>query len=211
MTSSSGTWAGITPGGARLHQTLLAAYLVLWTVLAVAPVDRRDWLLENILPVALVGVLIGTYRWFQFSDRSYLLITLFLALHAVGAHYTYEHVPAGDWFKEALGLARNHFDRLAHAAFGLLLTYPVRELFMRLAHVRGFWSHYVAVTTVTALSGLFEIVEEWVAQLVSPELGALYLGTQGDIWDAQQDMAAVFFGAVCATALSVAATRWAFR
>lgn len=211
MVSSSGEWAGVNPVGVRLHQTLLAAYLVLWVALAIAPMDRRDWLLENILPVALVGVLIGTYRWFRFSDRSYVLIALFLALHAVGAHYTYEHVPAGDWFKEALGLARNHFDRLAHAAFGLLLTYPLRELFMRLAQVRGFWSHYFAVTTVTALSGLFEILEAWVAQVVNPELGALYLGTQGDTWDAQQDMTAVFAGAVLASVLTALAARPASR
>jgi len=200
--SSSGASAGVETVGVRLHQGLLAGYLVLWAVLAIAPVDRRDWLLENILPVLLLGLLIGTYRRFQFSDRSYVLIALFMALHAVGAHYTYEHVPAGSWMQQALDLPRNHFDRLAHAAFGLLLTYPIRELFVRLAHLRGFWSHYFALTTVVAFSGLFEILEAWVAQIVSPELGALYLGTQGDIWDAQQDMTAVLAGALLCTVLT---------
>ncbi len=203
MASSSRELAGVDMGGVRLHQGLLAAYLVLWTVLAIAPVDRRDWLLENILPVLLCGLLIGTYRRFRFSDRSYVLIALFMAVHAVGAHYTYAHVPAGYWMQQALDLTRNHFDRLAHAAFGLLLTYPVRELFVRLAHLRGFWSHYFAITTVVAFSGLFEILEAWVAQIVSPELGALYLGTQGDIWDAQQDMTAVLVGALLCAALVV--------
>jgi putative membrane protein len=197
--------------GIRLHQWMLAGYLALWAALAVAPVDRRDWMLENILAVLLSGLLIGTYRWFRFSDRSYVLIALFMALHAVGAHYTYEHVPAGDWMKQVLDLQRNHFDRLAHAAFGLLLTYPVRELFMRLAHLRGFWSHYFALTTVVAFSGLFEILEAWVAQIVSPELGALYLGTQGDIWDAQEDMTAVFAGAMLCAALTALAEREARR
>lgn len=211
MASSPGSWTGINSTSLHLHQGLLAAYLLLWAALAIAPVDRRDWLLENILSMGLLGLLIGAYRWFRFSDRSYVLIAIFMALHAVGAHYTYEHVPVGDWIKEALGLERNHFDRLAHAAFGLLLTYPVRELFVRLAHVRGFWSHYFAVTTITALSGLFEILEAWVAQIVSPELGALYLGTQGDIWDAQQDMTAVFAGAMLATVLTVLASRPASR
>ncbi len=206
--SASNAWGLVS---LRLHQGLLAAYLVLWTFLAVAPVDRRDWILENILAVLLLGLLIGTYRWFRFSDRSYVLIALFMALHAVGAHYTYAQVPAGDWMKQALDLQRNHFDRLAHAAFGLLLTYPVRELFARLAHLRGFWSHYLALTTVVALSGLFEILEAWVAQIVSPELGLLYLGTQGDIWDAQEDMTAVFAGAVICVALTVMAERTARR
>lgn len=204
MASSSSDLTGVNPSGVRLHQGLLAAYLVLWAALAIAPVDRRDWLLENILAVLLLGLLIGTYRRFRFSDRSYALIALFMSVHAVGAHYTYEHVPAGYWIQQALDLPRNHFDRLAHAAFGLLLTYPVRELFVRLAHLRGFWSHYFALTTVVAFSGLFEILEAWVAQIVSPDLGVLYLGAQGDIWDAQQDMTAVLTGALlCAVLTSI--------
>ncbi len=209
--SSSAEPAGVNPVSVRLRQGLLAGYLVLWAALAIAPIDRRDWLLENILAVLLLGLLFGTYRRFQFSDRSYVLITLFMALHAVGAHYTYEHVPVGYWMKEALDLQRNHFDRLAHGAFGLLLTYPVRELFVRLAHLRGFLSHYFALVTIVALSGFFEILEAWVAQIVSPELGVLYLGTQGDIWDAQQDMAAVFTGAVLCTVFTAIAQRAASR
>src|SRR3970040_742036 len=133
MASSSRELAGVETMSVRLHQGLLAAHLVLSAVLAIAPVDRRDCLLENILPVLLFGLLIGTYRRFRFSDRSYVLIALFMALHAVGAHYTYEHVPAGYWIQQARDLQSNHFDRLAHGAFGLLLTYPVRELFLRLA------------------------------------------------------------------------------
>lgn len=209
--SSSRELAGVGTVNGRLHQGLLAAYLSLWAALAIAPVDRRDWLLENILAVLLLGLLIGTYRRFRLSDRSYILIALFMALHAVGAHYTYEHVPAGYWMQQALDLQRNHFDRLAHAAFGLLLTYPVRELFLRLTHLRGFWSHYFALTTVVALSGLFEILEAWVAQIVSPDLGAMYLGIQGDIWDAQQDMTAVFAGALVCTMLTAIVQRAAGR
>jgi putative membrane protein len=195
----------------RLHRSLLATYGVLWTALAIAPLHRLDWLLENVLPVLMVGLLTLTYRRFQFSDRSYILIAAFLMLHAVGAHYTYEQVPAGDWLKQALGLQRNHFDRVAHFSFGLLLTVPVRELFARLAALTGFWSRYVALTTVVAFSGFFEILEAWVAQIVSPELGAVYLGSQGDIWDAQEDMTAALAGAVLATILTAAFRRSARR
>jgi putative membrane protein len=209
--SPSRDLAGDEAASLRLHQGLLATYLVLWAVLAVDPVDRRDWMLENVLAVGTFGLLIGTYRRFRFSDLSYILIALFMALHAVGAHYTYEHVPAGDWLRGAFDHERNHFDRLTHGAFGLLLTYPVREVFMRLVHVRGFWSHYFAVTTITALSGLFEILEAWVAQVVSPELGTLYLGTQGDIWDAQEDMTAVLAGSLLCTVLTVLARRMSPR
>jgi len=211
MVYPSGEFAGVGAVSVRLHRGLLAAYLVLWAVLAIAPVDRRDWLLENILTVLLLGLLVGTYRRFQFSDRAYVTIAAFMVLHAVGAHYTYEHVPAGDWMKQALDLQRNHFDRLAHFSFGLLLTYPVRELFVRLVRLPGWWSYYVPLTTIVAMSGLFEILEAWVAQIVSPELGALYLGTQGDIWDAQEDMTAVLAGAVLCTVLTAITRRTAAR
>src|SRR5262245_65900478 len=87
-----------------------------------------DWLLENMLTFAFVGVLIATYRRFRFSDRAYLLMTVFMVLHAIGGHYTYSLVPAGDWMKDALGLERNQFDRLVHFSFGLLLLRPLRVL-----------------------------------------------------------------------------------
>lgn len=211
MVSSSADLTGAHAVNARLHRGLLGAYLVLWTALAIAPLHRHDWMLENVLAVFVIGLLIATYRRFQFSDRSYVLIAAFMMLHAVGAHYTYEQVPLGDWMKQALEFQRNHFDRVAHFAFGLLLTSPVRELFVRLAHLKGFWSHYFALTTVVSLSGSFEVLEAWVAQIVSPELGALYLGIQGDIWDAQEDMTAALAGAVLCTVLTAIAQRPAGR
>jgi len=180
----------------RLHQGLLGWYLLLWIALAISPVNRHDWLLENLLTFLTVALLIATYRRFPFSDLSYILITIFMSLHAIGAHYTYEQVPLGFWLKDALELNRNHFDRIVHFAFGLLLAYPIRELFVRTAHVRGSWTYIIPVVILLALSGFFEIIEAWVAQIVSPELGDAYLGTQGDIWDAQKDMTAAFSGAV---------------
>ncbi len=164
------------PSGARLSgnhvlQGLLGWYAVLWIVLAISPVDRSDWLLENILALATVCLLVGTYRTFQFSNLSYILITLFMTLHAIGAHYTYSEVPLGFWIKEAFNLSRNHFDRIVHFAFGLLLAYPARELFLRAAHAKEPWASFFAITTVLSLSGLFEVIESWVAQIVSPELG----------------------------------------
>jgi putative membrane protein len=191
-----------------LLYALLAWYGLLWTVLAIAPHDRQDWLLENLLALSAVAALVITYRWFQFSLTSYVLITAFLSLHAVGAHYTYAEVPFGFWLKEVFGLARNHFDRLVHFGYGLLLAYPLRELLIRLAGVDGFWSYYLPVSGMLAQSGFFEIVEAIVAQIVSPELGAAYLGTQGDEWDAQKDMLAAGSGALlCMIGMRVAPTQ----
>ena len=186
----------------QLLQAVAATYLVIWGALAVAPRDRKDWLLENLLAILLIAVLIWSYRRFQFSTLSYVLIAVFMTLHAIGAHYTYAEVPAGFWLKDALHLSRNHFDRLVHFSFGLLLGYPIREVLIRAAGVRTPWGSLLAVMVVQACSDFFEMLESWVAQLVSPELGAAYLGTQGDVWDAQKDMTAAFLGAIVAMGLT---------
>jgi putative membrane protein len=92
-----------------------------------------------------------------------------------------------------------------HFAYGALLVYPVRELLVRLAGVRGFWSYHLPVSAILAQSGLFEVIESIVAVLVSPDLGSMYLGTQGDQWDAQKDMASAFAGALVTMACTSAA------
>jgi putative membrane protein len=195
----------------KLLLGLLAWYGLLWVVLAVAPRDRQDWLLENLLALSAVATLVVTYRRFQFSTTSYVLMTGFLSLHAIGAHYTYAQVPFGFWLQEALSLPRNPFDRLVHFAYGLLLAYPLRELLIRLAGVQGLWAYYLPVSGMLAQSGFFEIVEAVVAQIVSPELGAAYLGMQGDQWDAQKDMLAALAGALLCMALVLVSARagWA--
>lgn len=172
--------------------------------MAISPRDRSDWLLENLLVFVAVGSLVATYRSLPLSNLSYLLITIFLTLHTVGAHYTYEHAAPGDWLKDILGWKRNHFDRIVHFCFGLLLTYPFREALMRLANLSGIWSYFFPFTFVMAASSFFELLESWVAMIVSPELGAAYLGTQGDPWDAHQDMTAAMIGsAVCLLVVAV--------
>jgi putative membrane protein len=155
----------------RVFQVLLGGYLVLWIVLAISPIDRQDWLLENILAMVLATLLIGTYRRFQFSDLSYVLIILFMILHAIGAHYTYSKVPLGFWLQRVMDLDRNHYDRLVHFAFGLLLAYPAYELVVRCAKARHGWALVLAASTIVGMSGFFEVLESWVAQTVSPELG----------------------------------------
>jgi len=193
----------------HLLHFLLVLYLALWAALAISPLDRSDWLLENLLVFVFVGGLAATYRRLPLSDLSYVLIALFLALHAVGAHYTYAKVPLGFWLKDAFDLSRNHFDRIVHFSFGLLLGYPIRETLLRIIKTSHVWIFFLAFQVVLAWSGLFELLESWVAQIVSPELGAAYLGTQGDSWDAQSDMTAALIGAgLCFTGI-VAARRGA--
>jgi putative membrane protein len=186
---------------------LLAWYVLVAAVAGVAPVDREAWTLASIPPTAFVVLLAATRRRFPLSNASYLLLGAFLTLHTVGVHYTYAQVPLGDWVRLELALGRNHFDRLVHFAFGLLLTYPLLEGFGRLVAVRRLVVYYLAVMTSVGLSALWEILEAWVAQAVSPEAGVAFLGAQGDIWDAQNDMAAALYGAVLCALLTAALSR----
>ena len=188
----------------RLLQILAGCYAAIWIIAAVRPLDRSDWLIENLLVFIAVPVLVLTYQRLPLSNTSYVLLALFLTLHAIGAHYTYAKVPIGDWMKEMLNFERNHFDRLVHCSFGLLLLVPIREVLMRTASVRGFWSYALPITVIVSASGFFEIVGAIVAQIVSPELGTAYLGTQGDEWDAQKDMAAASAGVAVAVLLLLA-------
>ena len=182
----------------RLLQGLLVWLGIFWIVTALGPLDRRDWFLENLLVFTYAAVLILSYRKFTFSNLSYGLFTVFLSLHLVGAHYTYSEVPFGYWLQQALDLSRNHYDRIVHFAYGLLIAYPFREILLRAARVSIHWSYFLSVTAVLAFSAFFEILEAIVAIIVSPELGAKYLGTQGDEWDAQEDMLLAFLGAILA-------------
>lgn len=181
---------------------LLLLYAIIWTALAVAPRDRAAWMLENLLVVLFVGALVFTFSRFAFSNRSYFLIVTFLSLHAVGAHYTYAQTPFGEWLKDAFDLSRNHFDRIIHFSFGLLMAYPVRELLLRVAGIPRVAALWLTVATLLAASTVFEIVEALAAQIISPAEGPRWLGTQGDVWDAQSDMVLALIGASAAMLLT---------
>jgi putative membrane protein len=187
-----------------IESALLAGYLVFWGAMGVAPLDPQNWALSSILPLTFVAALVFGRRSMPLSVTSYALIAGFLALHTVGAHYTYAQVPVGRWLQGLLGLQRNHFDRVTHFAFGLLLTYPLFELFRRLTGARRPLLFYLTFMTQLGLAGAWEIIESVVAQLTRPDLGAAFLGSQGDPWDAQHDMLAATCGTVLALLLTAA-------
>lgn len=183
-------------------QLMLMWLLVLWLITAIDPVNRRDWLLENLLVFSFGALLLVSYRWFAFSNLAYLLFTVFLSLHLVGAHYTYSATPPGLWLQDGLELTRNPYDRIVHFSFGLLIAHPFRELLMRAAGARRYWACLLAVMMVLAFSAFYETLEALVAMRVDPDLGIAFVGAQGDIWDAQKDTLLAFLGAVIAIILS---------
>lgn len=194
------------PANRFLH-VLLGVYALVWVITAIQPDDWPTWALENLLVVLFIGILAVTYRRFVFSNASYLLITVFLVFHAVGAHTGYAHSPAGNWLKAAFGLARNPYDRVVHCAFGLLLAYPVRELMIRTGGVRAGAASWLAICLILAVSTFFEVIEAIVSERISPGAGPAWLGAQGDEWDAQFDMAVALLGAMAAMLI----THWRER
>ncbi|TAJ02288.1 MAG: DUF2238 domain-containing protein [Planctomycetota bacterium] len=187
-----------------------AILLALSIALGIAPVDRSDWALENALALLAVAVLVVSHRRFRLSNVSYALVFAMLVLHTVGAHYTYSKVPYDAWWRAvfgasldaALGFERNHYDRLVHFAYGFLIAYPMRELFVRVADVKGFWGYFLPLDMVASTSMLYELVEWGAAEFFGGELGIAYLGSQGDVWDAQKDMALASLGAVLSLTLA---------
>jgi putative membrane protein len=176
---------------------LAAIYAAWWVLMAIEPLDRSDWFMENALVVLGIGLLVFTYKPFPLSRVSYTCIFVFMMLHALGAHYTYAKVPYQEWIP-ALAGGRNHFDRLVHFSYGLLLAYPIREMFLRIGNVRGFWGYFLPLDLTMSTSMLYELIEWGAAVTVGKDLGAAYLGTQGDIWDAHKDMALASLGALIA-------------
>lgn len=216
LPSTANTHVPTPFGRRRVVHALAAVYVAVWAVAAVRPVDRAEWVLENLLPLSAVAFLALSYRRLQLSDVSYAGLTAFLVIHAVGAHFGYEAVPGRSWLPAWLGLggggvggARNNYDRLVHLAFGLCVVYPLRELLLwRTRRARG-WASLFAAETVVALAALYEILEWLVAAAAAPELGRAFVGAQDDAWDAQKDVALAAVGAVATLLATELLHRWA--
>ncbi len=171
----------------------------------------QDWILENSLVLAAMPILWAIYKKLPFSRLSWTLVFLFLYVHELGAHYTYEKVPYDAWsqawfgfsLNEALGWQRNNFDRVVHFLYGLLIAYPVREIFLSLARARGFWGYFLPLDVTLSSSALYELIEWAAAEVFGGDVGQAYLGTQGDVWDAQKDMALATTGALVALLITL--------
>lgn len=202
----------------RLARNLGALFGAIWLALAIHPISRADWMLENFLIIPSAYVAVQGIRHRLFSRLSLVLIFIFWCLHEIGAHYTYSLVPYDNWwhfmtgrtFNSLFGWERNHFDRLVHFSYGLLLAYPIREIFLRVARVRGFWGYFLPLDLTLSSSAFYELLEWFTAEMLGGDLGQAYLGTQGDVWDAQKDMALAACGALI-TILLTAWINWRFQ
>ncbi len=175
--------------------------------------------MENALVLLALPVLMLGFRRLRLSNASYAALFAFLLLHEIGAHYTYSEVPWDCWFStsfgfslnNALGLSRNHFDRAIHFAYGLLVTPAVMDLVAARTSSSSAWRWIVPISLMTTSSVLYELFEWGAAVWFGGDLGVAYLGTQGDPWDAQQDMLLAMLGSVATVAALGAMTGWRRR
>ncbi|MCV4187559.1 DUF2238 domain-containing protein [Pseudomonas aeruginosa] len=197
-------------GEARERSLLLGGFLLAFVLLGLAPHDRGDWLLENLLVAALGLGLFAVRRWFRPSPAASRRLFLFLLVHEIGAHYTYSRVPydqAWTWLSgfsldAALGWRRNQFDRLAHGLYGFLLVLPWRELLERLG-LRRSLAGFLAIDLVLSTSALYELIEWLGGEYLGGARSAAFVGAQDDAWDAQKDMALALGGALLASILAL--------
>lgn len=185
----------------KLLWLLLVLFSSLWISTLIGTTDMSNWILENILTFLFVLFLVVSYKRFKFSDLSYLLIAIYLCLHVYGAKYTYAENPLGYWLQDVFSTTRNHYDRIVHFSFGFLLAYPMREVFLMWLKYPKMVSWILPIEITLSVSGFYELIEWAVADIFFKAQGDAYLGTQGDIWDAQKDMFLAFFGAILATTI----------
>ena len=183
------------------QKTFIVFFLVNWINSYVGNTDTANWILENTLVFIFLGFLIFTYKKFIFSDLSYLLICIYLCLHVYGSKYTYAENPFGYWLKDAFDLSRNHYDRIVHFSFGFLLAYPMREMFLKWLKFPSWVAWTLPIEITLSISAFYELIEWAVADVFFKAQGDAYLGTQGDIWDAQKDIFLAFTGSIIATTI----------
>ena len=178
---------------------LLIIYAILFTVLAFNPIDRTTWFVENLTVwIILAGILILYACKVRFSKVAYAFMFVLIYLHTIGGHYTFALVPF-DWVTDTFGFARNHYDRIAHFSVGFY-AFAIAEWLLRGHLVKNrFLLFTYPVFVIATIAAGYEVVEWIYAAVSDPEAGLAYLGSQGDIWDAQKDMLADTLGAIFAT------------
>lgn len=198
----------------RYPLALLAVYGIVWLALAIDPVFRKDWLLENAIVFVAVPLIVATARRLRFSNFAYTCLFVFFVFHSIGSHYTYSLVPYADWWHSFTGAeldGRNHYDRLVHFIYGLLIVPAAVEIFAHYGRYSRTWAFLFPWLFMAGHAVIYELVEFAAAMAFGGDLGQAYLGTQGDIWDGQKDMGLALAGTTIMLAALAAAGRLPVR
>ena len=180
----------------RLNISLIITLAIVFVWSVIRPHDMFTWVLEMApIPLGLI-VLAATYRRFRLTPLAYILIWIHAVILLIGAHYTYAQVPLFDWIRDAFDLSRNHYDRLGHLAQGFIPAILAREILLRTSPLkRGKWLFCIVVCICLSISACYELIE-WLVAVATGTAAEAFLGTQGDPWDTQSDMALALIGAI---------------
>lgn len=173
---------------------LTALYGLVLLFSAVDPLSRAVWFAE-IIPAVLIlaGILLLSTK-FSFSRTAYVMMFIWLVLHTIGSKYTFAEVPF-DWFNQLIGSERNNFDRVAHFSIGFY-AFPIAEYLYKNGHSNKLLSALFGLFAMMSVAAGYEIIEWWYAAIAGGDEGIAFLGSQGDIWDAQKDMLCDTLGAI---------------
>lgn len=180
----------------RLPIFLFSIFAVFWIVLAINPLYRGAWVHENIVILLFTPIVVWSYFKFRLSNLSYFLIFIFAVLHISGTHYTYGSTPWGNWVSEIFDWERNHYDRIVHFLYGVLVPFIFLDLLKKYLPSNKFMANLFVFGLVFSVGSIYEIGEFVVGIIADPESGLAFLGFQGDIWDTQKDMLLQGVGAI---------------
>lgn len=178
---------------------LAAGFLIFFLLLGINPVSREVWIAEVIPVIIVFAGLVFTYKKFRFSNIAYFLMSLWMFMHTLGAHYTFANVPF-DFVSDVFGFERNHFDRIAHYIIGFY-AFPMAEFLLRKRYCNFWTGVFFALFFIMSIAASYEIIEWQYAVIEGGDAGVEFLGSQGDIWDAQKDMLADTLGAITSLVL----------
>ena len=189
-----------------MKKTLLVALFFLGLLIsAIKPHDYFTWILEVFPAILGFLALVFTYKKFQFTNLTYVMILFHCYILFIGGHYTYAQVPLFEWIKDTFHQTRNNYDKVGHFIQGFVPAFITRELFIRLNIIQSKrWIAFLTICVCTTISVVYEFLE-WFVSLQSGESGDSFLGTQGYIWDTQSDMLYAMIGAICMVVLF---SRW---
>jgi putative membrane protein len=180
----------------NLHAILLLSFLAILVWSVIAPHDLFTWFLETFPAMAGAVILAATYNRFRFTTLVYVLMWAHAIILVVGGHYTYAEVPLFNWIRDTFHLSRNHYDRVGHFAQGFVPAMIAREFLIRKSPLRpGKLMLFIIVSICLAISAFYELIE-FAVSVATGSAGDAFLGTQGDIWDTQKDMALALAGSV---------------
>lgn len=181
----------------RIHIALAVSAFAFLAWSAINPAGRFNWLMETLPAIVGGAILLLTYRRFRFTTVTYVLVWLFALILMTGGHYTYANVPIGNWLRDTFAHSRNHFDRFGHFFQGVIPAMLARELMIRTSPLKpGKWLLLCCTSIALAISACYELFEWQYAVQFGGKQADDFLGSQGDIWDAQKDMFMALLGAM---------------